>query len=78
MVETEVMYLGPLIALSHRAPSGNEYTFYRNRWMKYDFPEEDIKFYAKVGGFKVKKVSIKKKILKPLMKETVKEEVIGG
>jgi len=72
------MYLGPLASISHTGPSGISRYFYRNKWMKYDMSEEDIKHYDESGGFKVKRVVIKKKVIKPKVEEQEEEIVYGG
>lgn len=77
MVETEVTYLGPLHAINHKGPSGIFRYFFRDRPMKYDFSLEDLQHYASSGGFKVKKVVIKKKMV-PVQKEELEEVTIGG
>jgi len=78
MVETEVMYLGPLVAITHAAKMGIQRTFFRNKWVKYEMDIDDIIHYANSGGFKVKPVKVQTKKIHPIVEEQTEEIIIGG
>lgn len=78
MVKTDVMYLGPLNALSHTGPSGITRNFFRNKWISDDFSEDDLKHYDTSSGFKVKPVSFIKRNVVPVIEEKIEEIFIGG
>lgn len=77
MVETEITYLGPLVAISHTGPSGTTRNFFRHKPLKADYSEEDLKHYSTSAGFKVKPVSFRKKKVVPIVEELYEEIRIG-
>jgi len=78
MVKTEVMYLGPLVSITHAGPMEIKRVFFRNKWSEYEMDIEDIIHYANSNGFKVKPVKVQKKIHPIVVEEQTEEIIIGG